>query len=71
MDRCRWRKQIGMIDDHNECEWYRLTRVVPDKFHRAIKRLCVCVCVCVFSLLSQISSCCHIHVHYCAIKKNE
>jgi len=29
--------------------WYRLTRVVPDKFHRAVKRLCcVCVCVCVF-----------------------
>ena len=27
--------------------WYRLNRVVPDKFHRAIKRLCVCVCVCV------------------------
>ena len=25
--------------------WYRLTRVVPDKFHRAVKRLC-CVCVC-------------------------
>jgi len=25
--------------------WYRLTRVVPDKFHRAVKRLCVCVCV--------------------------
>jgi len=24
--------------------WYRLTRVVPDKFHRAVKRLCVCVC---------------------------
>ena len=22
--------------------WYRLTRVVPDKFHRAVKRLCVC-----------------------------
>jgi len=21
--------------------WYRLTRVVPDKFHRAVKRLCV------------------------------
>jgi len=21
MDRSRWRKQIGMIDDHNECEW--------------------------------------------------
>jgi len=25
--------------------WYRLTRVFPDKFHRAVKRLC-CVCVC-------------------------
>jgi len=27
--------------------WYRLTRVVPDKFHRAVKRLCVCVCYCI------------------------
>ena len=26
--------------------WYRLTRVVPDNFHGAVKRLCVCVCVC-------------------------
>ena len=24
--------------------WYRLTRVVPYKIHRAVKRLCVCVC---------------------------
>jgi len=24
--------------------WYRLTRVVPDNFHRAVKRLCVSVC---------------------------
>ena len=24
--------------------WYRLTRVVPDNSHRAVKRLCVCVC---------------------------
>ena len=23
--------------------WYRLTRVFPDKFHRAVKRLCVFV----------------------------
>jgi len=23
--------------------WYRLTRVFPDKFHRAVKQLCVCV----------------------------
>jgi len=22
--------------------WYRLTRVLPDKFHSAVKRLCVC-----------------------------
>ena len=29
----------------------RLTRVFPDKFHRAVKRLCVCVC---FN-----SGCCH------------
>ena len=28
--------------------WYRLTRVVPDRFHRAVKRLCVC-CVCQFA----------------------
>ena len=26
--------------------WYRLTRVVPDKIQRAVKRLCVYVCVC-------------------------
>ena len=25
--------------------WYRLTRVFPDKFHRAVKRLCVCYAV--------------------------
>jgi len=24
--------------------WYRLTRVFPDKFHRAVKRLCCVVC---------------------------
>ena len=23
--------------------WYRLTRVVPDKVHRAVKWLCMCV----------------------------
>jgi len=32
--------------------WYRLTRVVPDNFHRAVKRLCVCV------LLADTSSTC-------------
>jgi len=30
--------------------WYRLTRVFPDKFHRAVKRLC-CVCVCTFHVV--------------------
>ena len=25
--------------------WYRLTRVFPDRFHRAVKRLCVLCCV--------------------------
>jgi len=25
MDRSRWRKQIGMIDDHNECEWVNVS----------------------------------------------
>jgi len=25
MDRCRWRKQIGMIDDHDECEWVNVS----------------------------------------------
>jgi len=51
MDRSRWMKQIR--DDWwprwvwvGECFfWYWLTRVVPDKIHRAVKRFCVCVCV--------------------------
>jgi len=25
MDRSRRRKQIGMIDDHNECEWVNVS----------------------------------------------
>jgi len=25
IDRSRWRKQIGMIDDHNECEWVNVS----------------------------------------------
>ena len=25
MDRSRWRKQIGMIDDHDECEWLNVS----------------------------------------------
>jgi len=54
MDRSRWMKQIR--DDWwprkvwvGECFfWYwRLTQVVPDKIHTAVKWFCVCVCVCV------------------------
>jgi len=25
MDRRKWRKQIGMIDDHDECEWVNVS----------------------------------------------
>jgi len=25
MDRSRWRKQIGMIDDYDECEWVNVS----------------------------------------------
>jgi len=39
---------MTMMSVVGECFfWYRLTRVVPDQFHRAVKWLCVCVCVCV------------------------
>jgi len=27
MDRSRWRKQIGMIDDHDECEWVNVSSI--------------------------------------------
>jgi len=36
--------------------WYRLTRVFPDKFHGAVKRLCVCVCVDTFCYLGDMLS---------------
>ena len=25
IDHSRWRKQIGMIDDHDECEWVNVS----------------------------------------------
>ena len=39
--------------------WYRLTRVFPDKFHRAVKWLCVCVFF--FSLTASATSLFHHH----------
>ena len=36
---------------------YQLTRVVTDKVHRAVKRLCVCVCVCVRNTPDELDSC--------------
>jgi len=35
--------------------WHRLTRLVPDKLQRAVKRLCVCVCVCVEITYSRVN----------------
>jgi len=49
IDSSRWRKQIGMIDDHDECKWVNVSsdtgspELSRTKIHRAIKWLCVCV----------------------------
>jgi len=40
--------------------WYRLTRVFPDKFHRAVKRLCVLCVIC--QLLIFIVPCLKCHI---------
>jgi len=51
MDRSRWRKQIGMIDNHDECEWVNVSSgtgspmwsgQIPQS-HKTV--VCVCVCV--------------------------
>ena len=46
MDRSRWRKQIGMIDDHDECEWVNVssgTGSPGGKNPWRSKNSCVCV----------------------------
>jgi len=46
MVRSRWRKQIGMSDDHDECEWVNVssgTGQIPQSRKTVV---CVCVCVC-------------------------
>jgi len=35
--------------------WYRLTRVVPDKFHRAVKWLCVYITSCFRDFANAVS----------------
>jgi len=50
MDRSKWRKQIGMIDDHDECEWVNVSSVpahpgCPGQIPQSRKTV-VCVCVC-------------------------
>ena len=54
MDHSRWRKQIGMIDDHDECEWVNVSSGTahpgcPEQNPKRRKTVaCVCVCVCTF-----------------------
>ena len=48
MDRSRWRKQIGMIDDHDECEWVNVFSGpgCPGQYPKSRKTgVCVCMCV--------------------------
>jgi len=49
MDRNRWRKQIGMIDDRDECEWVYVSSGTglpgcPRQDPKSCKTV-VCVCV--------------------------
>ena len=49
MDRSRWRKQIGMIDDHDECELVNVSSGTGSSgFSRTnsteLQNSCVCVC---------------------------
>jgi len=50
MDRSRWRKQIAMIDDHDECEWVNVSSGTGSPGLSRTKSKepqngCVCVCV--------------------------
>jgi len=46
MDRSGWRKLIGMIDDHDECEWVNVSSGTSSQNPQSHKTV-VCVCVCV------------------------
>jgi len=65
MDRCRWRKQIGMIDDHDECEWVNvssgtgspgLSGQIPQSRKTVV---CVCVLIGKWHILEH-SWCCYL-----------
>ena len=59
MDRSRWRKQIGMIDDHDACEWVNVSsRQIP----QSRKTVVCCVCVFVFILTTLWH---HHNLHQC------
>ena len=49
MDRSRWRKQIGMIDDHDECEWVNVSSGTGSpglsQTKSTSRKVVVCVCV--------------------------
>jgi len=49
MDRSRWRKQIGMTDDHDEREWVNVSSGtsspgLSQTKSTELKRLCACMC---------------------------
>jgi len=50
MDRSRWRKQIGMIDDHDECGWVNVSSGTGSPglswTPQSCKTVVLCVCVC-------------------------
>jgi len=56
MDRSRWRKQIEMIDDHDECEWVNVSSGTGSPGLSWTKWLC-CACVCYVSMVYAIFVC--------------
>jgi len=60
MDRSRWRKHIGMIDDHDECEWANVSSGTgspgfPGQNPQSCKMV-VCVCVVVIDLIGLLKT---------------
>jgi len=55
MDHSRWRKQIGMIDDHDEYEWVNVSSGTGSpgcpRQNPQSRKMVVCVCVCVLCVV--------------------